>query len=126
MTRTVSLKLPFPPSDSRIKSGRGKPGQMFYTQAAKDYMTAAKAAILLQGFTPILDAPVWMTFVYHWPDRITRDVNNFSKLTVDAIVQSGVIRDDNWQCVPVMRFESGPVVGRGNGHVIVTIGEFHQ
>lgn len=46
---------------------------------------------------PIAKATVTVTFFF--PDNRKRDVDNLSKPILDGLKESGVIKDDCWQCV---------------------------
>lgn len=47
-----------------------------------------------------------ITLVYHFPDKRKRDPNNLDKCLLDALVECGVIEDDNYMCITELT-ESG-------------------
>lgn len=91
------IKLPLPPSVNAIYR-RAKWGRMFMTEDGKSWKKQA-AWIIKQALKPM--DKVSVTLKVYFPDLRRRDLDNLCKLTSDAIVQSGVIKDDNWQVLNV-------------------------
>lgn len=86
------VTLPVPPSVNRIYryNSRG----MYKTRAGRDWISASAWQIKAEC-TPLETAVVSLDA--HFPDLRKRDLDNLLKCTLDAVVKSGVISDDNWR-----------------------------
>lgn len=95
--------LPFPVSVNKAYGG-GSGQQRYKSTAYKEW--EKKAARLYNKIKTITD-PVKIEYLFFLPDRKSRDLSNFIKVTEDFLVKRGIILDDNYQCVPEFRASFG-------------------
>lgn len=92
------IVLPWPPSRNHThvttRQGRRVP-----TKVYRDYMEAARAALIISG-CQLHESLAEITFRLYWPNRRRADADNRLKICRDAL--NGIlVADDCWQCLPV-------------------------
>ncbi len=97
--RRVTYVLPWPPSANGAKACVGK--RMIKTKKAREYHEAALIEIRHQRTSSNcihpgrISGPVDVYLDFYPPTLGARDIFNFEKLPIDAIVEAGVIDDDS-------------------------------
>lgn len=87
--------LPLPPSSNALYGG-GSAQKRFPTKAYKEWLSIVGKYCI----DPIdIDYPVEVSYVFHWPDNRVADQSNRVKATLDYLVKSRVLKDDNWKIV---------------------------
>ena len=109
----LTITLPFPPSVNHYwrhfvmgRSARSlisKPGRR-YTAVVEREVHRQKAALGIKGHVSV-------SVLLHPPDRRRRDVDNYCKSLLDAMVKAGVMEDDSQ--VRDLRLSWGPVAPGG-------------
>ena len=103
LTRAISLELPWPPSANTIWR---KVGTRVLLSAKARAFRAAVASCVASArardklpMTP-LSGGIAVTLALRPPDRKRRDIDNFTKATLDAMTRAGVWNDDSQlQCL---------------------------
>lgn len=93
MELVYKFKLPFPPSVNALYGG-GSGQQRFKTKRYKEWCKQT-------GYIPNIgfDFPLFIEYVFTWPDNRTRDGQNYLKAPADLMVNSGLISDDNYKII---------------------------
>ena len=115
MTKTI--RLPFPPSLNT--AWRSTPKGVLLAKSGRQYRENVFAAVLAEPDRPRFgSARVSISIDMHRGDRRKYDIDNYAKSVLDAIVEAGVIDDD--EQVDELRLRRCDVEP-GNGFVILTI-----
>ena len=105
----LTLQLPFPPTTNNLfVNQRGGRGGRFPSKSYKAWRGRAAVAIRRQAPEPI-KGPVMVNLQFGRPDCRRRDLDNYSKAPLDALVQHGLIEDDSM--VQALSMAWGPVPG---------------
>lgn len=91
----VRLILPLPPTVNHLYTVAN--GRKILSSAGRDYRRAVASAVLQQTASrPPLTGSLAITVRMHAPaDGHRRDLDNYLKSTLDALVRSGVLADDS-------------------------------
>ena len=117
MSETYTITIPFPPSVNGY--WRAVQGRNILSKRGREYRKAAMAAVLSQRFSGMpLDGRLWVSLDLHPPDRKRRDVDNYSKGSLDALTHAGVWVDD--EQIDVLHLLRCPP-DKSNPRVVVTI-----
>ena len=110
--------LPFPPSSNNYRVPVR--GRLILSAKAREYYVAAAVALQQQGFRKWDGTPerVEVTIEIQAPDRRRRDIENFVKPAIDAVVKAGLIDDDSQ--IDDLRIIRGPQYAGGRVWVTVT------
>lgn len=112
--------LPWPPSVNHI--WRHVNGRTILSKKAREYFDAGKQDVWIQsGMMSIIPftGPVKVELRLFPPDRRRRDIDNLTKLCLDLLVKSSIIKDDSQvSALHVLR-----ECRHKNGSVFVTIEE---
>ncbi len=98
MARTVTYRLPWPPSmnsywGTRVVTTKGRPLAMTYlTKRAKEFRQEVSAIV---GQQEPLEQRLAVNIELIAPTRRRFDVDNFCKGTIDALMHAGVFEDDS-------------------------------
>lgn len=103
MTVSHQFTLPFPVSVNAIYGG-GSGQKRFKTKAALAWEAKARLIKLAQLRN---SRPCQIEYVFYWPDKRTRDGQNYMKQPLDYLVARGVLADDNNQIVVSESWRSG-------------------
>lgn len=100
MHRKTVLHLPFPPSNNRLygaRSGHGKGRYKLanYVEWLARANTALSQQIPMRLMAPLHADRVNMIYVFHRPDKRTRDLGNYLKGADDFLVKSNLLADDS-------------------------------
>ncbi len=88
-----TVHLPMPPSVNSLYGG-GSGQQRFMSKRYKAWIASCPQLPQLQ-----ITQPICVEYVFAWPDKRLRDLQNFIKAPMDYMVKSGVIADDNYTIV---------------------------
>ena len=91
--KPVTLTLPWPPTANNLTAVVGR--RRILTRSARQYRADALGAIQEQRPPRLGDARLKATLTLHPPTRARRDLANFEKAPVDALVFAGVFVDDS-------------------------------
>jgi len=108
-----SFSLPLPPSVNGAYSGKGRRHK---SKAYKAWLERCRGFDL----PPLIMKDVIIDYVFYFPCKRDRDVQNYLKLVTDYIVDQGVILDDNYRRLPHSMQSFGGISKR-NGYVNITI-----
>jgi len=95
----VALELPFPPSANRYWRRRG--GSYFICKSGIAFRAAVAGVVAAAGVQP-LAGRVLVAMTLDVPDRRRRDVDNYQKPAIDALMHAGCFKDDSQVDVLVM------------------------
>lgn len=96
MPFTAKLTLPTPKKNSRVVRGKKSCNSTDFKVWHETAMADLKAAgVPAKPFRRCL-----IDLEFTFPDRRRRDLTNFADSVMDALVDAGVIEDDNWEVVP--------------------------
>lgn len=95
--------LPFPVSVNKAYGG-GSGQQRYKSRAYKDW---ERRAWVICDKIKTISEPVKIDYLFFLPDRKSRDLSNFIKVTEDFLVKRGIILDDNYQCIPEFKAKFG-------------------
>lgn len=115
----IRLRLPYPPSVNHlyanVQGGRvlSKAGRAFHHAVAEQVWLQLRQWTCLTG-------RLAMAIMAHGPDARTRDLSNLLKVTEDALVEAGVLADD--EQIDHLTITRG-TMDRPLGHLRVTIEE---
>lgn len=95
--------LPFPPS---VNSAYGQSGgkQRYKSKSYKNWLFTCPKL-----FRSEIDYPIKIKYVIYFPDNRLRDGQNYLKVPLDFLVNSGVIKDDNFHIVVSETWEVGGI-----------------
>lgn len=82
-----------------LRNGRNIPSKRYSI-----WHTAAQAELMSQkerGFVPI-ETPVIINLKFFHADKRRRDSDNGVSSILDTLVDSGILKDDNWQIVRIL------------------------
>ncbi len=88
------LELPWPPTTNNLFANAARGRGRFPTKSYKAWRERAAVAIRRQAPVPIKGA-VMVNIQLGRPDRRPRDIDNYCKAPLDALVQHGLIEDDS-------------------------------
>lgn len=126
----VTLILPFPPSvngywrqtPAGYYGGRRQPAMTRISARGRAYRAAVVNACAGQGVAGLqLTGPLAIEWVMQAPTRATRDVDNYAKAMLDALVHAGVLADDKH--IDDLRVVRGPVIPKGRALLRITRGQ---
>lgn len=105
------LTLPTPKKNSRVVRGKKSCNSTDFKVWHETAMADLKAAGV--PAKPFRRCIVDIEFTF--PDRRRRDLTNFADSVMDALVDAGVIEDDNWEVVPLLKLRGflGNVLTQG-------------
>jgi crossover junction endodeoxyribonuclease RusA len=86
----LELELPFPPSVNSC--WRAVRGRTILSARGREYRAKAIRAC---RDAEVVDGPVSVKIYLYPPDRRRRDVDNYAKAILDALVHARVLRDDS-------------------------------
>ena len=116
----LHLALPFPPSTNtywRHTVYKGKPRTLI-SERGRKYRSTVKRLCLIKRAGWQLSQRLRVNVQLDAPDKRTRDIDNYNKALLDALVHAGVMRDDS--LIDELNIVRGPI-GKP-GQVLVTIG----
>lgn len=107
----INLHLPFPPTTNNLFMNVGK--RRIPTKAYRDWREMACVQIDNQMRSQkAITGPYHMVIELDRPDKRGRDVTNYAKAPEDALVVSGVIRDDSDALSVMLKWSDRPT-GKG-------------
>lgn len=115
MSEWVEIELPYPPSVNTY--WRHSRGRHYISEKGKAFQFAAVKAC--EQFDPFVGAVVIKLEVYK-PDKRKRDLDNLTKGLFDALVNAGIIEDDNDEIITEYSSKSMGIC-RPKGKVVVKI-----
>lgn len=91
------IELPFPPSVNTYWRHvvLGKRVTTLISKKGREYAKQVSSIIIANNFNLRISAPVAVTLRLYAPDRRRRDVDNYAKALLDALVKSGLLEDDS-------------------------------
>lgn len=111
-----TFTLPYPPSANRIWRNVG--GKTLKSAEYRQWLSVAIPTIIHQRPEPVA-GKYDLTVVATRPDNRGRDLDNLLKPVSDAIVQAGVVHDDQHvQNITIGWSEEGPIKG---GAILVVV-----
>lgn len=112
-------RLPWPPTVNNLYPVNK--GRKLLSHEGRLYADTAAMCLYAQGI-PARPAqgPLTVTVELHAPDARRRDVDNYNKAILDALVRSHVVVDDNRKTIRRLEIEWGLDDPR-EGHVLVEI-----
>lgn len=116
MSRSVHLTLPWPPTTNQLHTVRGN--RKILSGRGRQYRADALAAIVAQRPERFGGDRLQVTLMLHPPTRAKRDVANFEKAAVDALVFARVFDDD--EQIDDLRLVRGEVKKPGRVSVTIT------
>lgn len=116
MTPTVTLNLPFPPSTNQLHAVVGK--RKILSARGRQYRANAYASILEQNQPKLGTARVHLTLTLHPPNHARRDIANYEKAAIDAIVYAGIITDD--EQIDKLTIQRANTEPKGRAHITIT------
>ncbi len=123
MSDELFLTLPFPPSMNtywRHIAIKGRPRTLISSKG-RDYRKTVLGLVCFNG-TPAMLGRLAVTLDLYPPDRRKRDVDNFAKSLIDAMVSANIMEDDSQiDQLVITRREV-----RKGGEVVVRIREMPQ
>lgn len=112
-------RLPWPPTVNNVYSVRR--GRKLLSREGRLYADTAAMCLYAQGIPArAAQGPLTVTVELHAPDARARDVDNYNKAILDALVRSHVVVDDNRKTIRRLEIEWGLDDPR-EGHVLVEI-----
>lgn len=112
----TQLRLPWPPTTNQLHTVSR--GRKILSSKGREYRANATAAVHEQGSPRLGSARLSVTLTLHPPTRAKRDIANFEKAVVDALVFARVLDDD--EQIDELRLVRGEV-DRPDGQVVVTL-----
>lgn len=112
----MTLVLPWPPTANNLTAVVGR--RRILTKSARQYRANALAAIQAQRPARLGGARLKATLTLHPPTLAKRDLANFEKAPIDALVFAGVFTDDSQ--IDDLRIVRGEV-DRPKGRVVVRL-----
>ena len=110
----IALEIPFPPSaNAYIRHSRGG---HFPTAKAKAFRKAVAEIVAAAGVIP-LATRLQVTLRLFAPTKARRDVDNYVKPTLDALMHAGCFPDD--EAVDELHVVRGPVTKGGSVKVLI-------
>ena len=96
----MTFDLPFPPTVNTYWRHDPKTRRTLLSRKGRAFKQEAVLAVRSQmlGLFP-LDDPADVTITLHPPDKRKRDADNYGKAVMDALVDAGVLEDDNSEYV---------------------------
>ena len=93
----IQIRLPLPPTSNSAYPNNPKIGRRFLSSEGKAWkdLAAWKMKATREKFERCS-----ITIRLFFPDKRRRDIGNFIKLPIDALMDAGVIVDDNWVVNP--------------------------
>ena len=116
MNQVVTLTLPWPPTTNQLHTVSGN--RKVLSSRGRQYRANALAAITEQRPKRLGAARLQVTLLLHPPTRAKRDVANFEKAAVDALVFARVFDDD--EQIDDLRLVRGEVSKPGRVRVTIT------
>lgn len=104
------IKLPLPPSVNALYGG-GSKQRRFKSKAYKAWLLEAEFAAKNQDLTidDFYQSKVELHYIYYFPDKRSRDCENYCKAVSDFLVAQQIIEDDDCFHVPKMIIEFGGI-----------------
>ena len=115
MSRSVHLTLPWPPTTNQLHTVSGN--RKILSSRGRQYRADALAAIVEQRPERFGGERLQVTLMLNPPTRAKRDVANFEKAAVDALVFARVFDDD--EQIDDLRLVRGEVSKPGRVRVII-------
>lgn len=110
----IALEIPFPPSaNAYIRHSRGG---HFPTAKAKAFRKAVAEIVAAAGVIP-LASRLQVTLRLFAPTKARRDVDNYVKPTLDALMHAGCFPDD--EAIDELHVVRGPVTKGGSVKVLI-------
>lgn len=95
MRRLHHIELPYPPLSGNRAARTGQ-GRHYTPEALVKWRAQVRQIAMLAGLdTLAIDQPVRIVYLVQPPDRRARDADNVEKVTNDALVKAGVLKDDS-------------------------------
>lgn len=116
MSRSVHLTLPWPPTTNQLHTVSGR--RKILSSKGRQYRADALAAITEQRPERLGGKRLQVTLTLNPPTRAKRDVANFEKAAVDALVFARVFDDD--EQIDDLRLVRGEVKKPGRVSVTIT------
>lgn len=112
----MTLVLPWPPTTNQLHTVAGR--RKILSSRGRQYRANALAAIIEQRPPKLGSVHLKVTLTLNPPDKRKRDLANFEKAPIDALVFAGVFTDDSQ--IDDLRIVRGEV-DRPKGSVIVKL-----
>lgn len=110
----IALEIPFPPSaNAYIRHSRGG---HFPTMKAKAFRKSVAEIVAAAGIKP-LTTRLQVTLRLFAPTRQKRDIDNYAKSALDALMHAGCFPDD--EAIDELHIVRGPVMKGGSVKVII-------
>lgn len=118
----LRLSLPIPPSKKNSKRifRNARTGKPFITSSKRfsEWNKVAKEIVSTFPKT-LIQRPVRVDIVFHYPDLVRRDLSNGAEGILDLLVDCKVIEDDSWRFVPELRLSAK--LDRSNPRADITL-----
>lgn len=110
----IALEIPFPPSaNAYIRHSRGG---HFPTAKAKAFRKAVAEIVAVAGVIP-LASRLQVTLRLFAPTKARRDIDNYAKPAIDALMHAGCFPDD--EAIDELLVTRGPVTKGGSVKVLI-------
>lgn len=98
----ADITIPLPPSVNAAYGG-GSKQKRFKSKAYKEWLSKLYGIHISPLNTKRLE------YMFYFPDKRTRDIANYEKLTTDFLVKSGAVKDDDWRYITELRLLFGGI-----------------
>jgi len=110
----ITLTIPFPPSANAYI--RHSKGMHFPTKKANDFRKAV-AEVVAQAGIAAMQTRLQVTLRLFAPTKARRDIDNYAKPTIDALMHAGCFGDD--EQIDELLIVRGPVTKGGQVRVLI-------
>ena len=93
MGEAFYVVLPFPPSANG--NWRNTDRGTLLSKKARAYRKEVQQLVLVNRWSKDISTPVTVTLFLIPPDNLRRDLDNFAKIPLDALVHAKVLKDDS-------------------------------